>query len=51
MYETANEMLGYVVHKLRYMFYLVPPKETMYEHLDQVPRFVVEVMSSESNFF
>lgn len=37
------DIVYFVFHKLRYMFYLVPPSETMYEHSHQVPRYVVEV--------
>jgi len=34
----------YVVHNVRYMFYLVSPWETMYSTIDKVPRLVVEML-------
>lgn len=37
--------LYYLFNKLRYMFYLVLPSETMFASLDQVPRYVAEVSS------
>lgn len=46
--SVAANFFYYVIHNVRYMFYLVLPSETMYEKLDQVPRLVVEVSDGNS---
>lgn len=47
--EFAMQTLYHVLDKIRYMFYLAWPSETMYPSLDVVPRYVVEVSETVSN--
>ena len=41
--DSATDGLFWVLHRLRYMFYMVLPSETMYPDVSVVPRLVVEV--------
>lgn len=42
----ANVAL-YIVDKVRFLFYLVSPSETMYSSVDKVPRYIAEVSRQE----
>lgn len=37
------DVVGSILVRLRFLFYIVLPSETMFSSLDQVPRYVIEV--------
>ncbi|KAG9511096.1 Alkylglycerol monooxygenase [Fragariocoptes setiger] len=40
---NCSIILWHIIHRMRYMFFMVWPTETMYESLEQVPRYVTEM--------
>ena len=41
--EYSFNLFNYVVARIGYLFYLVNPKDCMFENVDDVPRYVAEV--------
>lgn len=47
LYNLITINCWHMLSKLRFLFYLVWPTETMFSSLDQVPRYVTEVSNCE----
>lgn len=45
--NSLSNLILHLANRMRLLFYLVWPSETMFSSLDQVPRYVAEVSTPE----